>query len=85
LKDIREKMLAGKNFAACSNCCKQEAAGIQSERLQWIEKFPNIKLETLTTSAILAEVEQLDLAPKFTLKFPNGPNVCGEFICNYHR
>jgi MoaA/NifB/PqqE/SkfB family radical SAM enzyme len=60
-KDVREKMLTGKNVSACSNCYKQEAAGIHSERLQWIEKFPDVKPENLTTKAELSEVEQLDL------------------------
>lgn len=60
-KDIRKKMLAGENVSACSNCYKQEAAGIHSERMQWIEKFPDLKPENLTTTAELSEVEQLDL------------------------
>ena len=60
-KNVRQKMLDGVAVSACSNCYKQEAAGMHSERQQWIDKFPEINPATLTTTAELSEVEQLDL------------------------
>lgn len=60
-QDVRSKMLSGSHVNACENCYRQDKAGIKSAKTAWLEKYPNLINENLSTTINIDQVELLDL------------------------
>jgi organic radical activating enzyme len=60
-QDVRTKMLANEHVSACENCYRQDKAGIKSGKTAWLEKYPDLINEDLSSTIKIDQVELLDL------------------------
>jgi len=60
-QDVRSKMLNGAHVKACENCYFQDKAGIKSAKSDWLQKYPDLINENLSSTINIDQAELLDL------------------------